>query len=353
MLKVLEIVYLKQLKIILQSKLFWFLIIFITTIYVILNIQIERKSIYNLNEKVFTGTIINIKETDYGYSLTIKSKENLIAYVKSCNYQLGDYVKLEGTLEEPKNNTVPNNFNYKDYLRYKKIYYILNVDNISLIKENTNLVYKIKNSLLIYINTFKSKNYLKTFLLGDTSYLDDDVYNSFQINGISHLLSISSMPISILMYLLYKLFKKIKLNDITSNTIIILLIYFYLLLSSYSVVVLRILIFLILKFINKKLKLNLNSIKLFTLTILITLMINPFYIYNKGFIYSYSISFIIIINKNNLQGNYLIKLLKISSISFIYSIPFNIYYNYSINLLSIFYNIIFVPIVNIIIYPLS
>ncbi|MBR3661577.1 MAG: DNA internalization-related competence protein ComEC/Rec2 [Bacilli bacterium] len=343
----------KQLKSLLQFKLFWFLIIIFTIVFVIINVKVERKSIYNLSEKEFTGTIINIKENDYGYSLTIKSRENLVAYVKRNNYKLGDYVKLEGILEEPKNNTIPNNFNYKDYLRYKKIYYILKVDNISLIKENTNLIYKIKNSLLSYINNFKSKDYLKNFLFGDTSYLDNNIYKSFQINGVCHLLSISSMPINILIYLLYKLFKRIKLNDITSNIIILLLIYFYFLLSNYSIVVLRIFIFLILKFLNKKLKLNLDIIKLFLLTTIITLIINPFYIYNKGFVYSYSISFIIILNKDKLQGNYLIKLLKIASLSFIYSIPFNIYYNYSINLLSIIYNVIFIPIINFIIYPLS
>ena len=109
----------------------------------------------------------------------------------------------------------------------------------------------------------------------------------------------------------------------------------------------------ILSFLNKKLNLNLSSIKLFIFVLLITLFVNPFYIYHKGFLYSYSISFILILNKDKLTGNYLMKLLKISFISFLYSIPFNIYFNFSINLFSIIYNLFYVPIFNIVVFPIS
>ena len=109
----------------------------------------------------------------------------------------------------------------------------------------------------------------------------------------------------------------------------------------------------ILSWLNKKFKLNIKPIILFIFDLIITLIINPFYIFNKGFLYSYSISFILILEKDKLNGNYLIKLLKISIISFLYSIPFNIYFNYSINLLSIFYNLFYVPIFSLIIFPLS
>ena len=116
---------LKALKIVLQFK--WLVLIFITCLYVFINIKvINYKSIYSLNDNKFVGIIEKIKETDYGYSLTIKTPEELIVYTNNSNYQLGDKVYIEGKLEIPSNNTILNTFNYKDYL-YHNIWIPLKV----------------------------------------------------------------------------------------------------------------------------------------------------------------------------------------------------------------------------------
>ena len=84
---------------------------------------IRYESIYNPNDKEFIGIISGIKKTDYGYSLTLKAKEKLIVYLEDNNYNLGDLVYIKGDLEKSKNNTVLNNFNYKEYLYHNKIFY--------------------------------------------------------------------------------------------------------------------------------------------------------------------------------------------------------------------------------------
>ena len=115
-----------QLKTILQSKIFYLIIIIITLNYVVLRVKIfEYESIYQGDETTFVGTISKIKSTDYGYSLTLKGKEKLIFYQDENNYQLGDLVKITGELKKANNNTVLNNFNYKEYLSQNKIFYIL------------------------------------------------------------------------------------------------------------------------------------------------------------------------------------------------------------------------------------
>ncbi len=345
---------LKNLRTKLQSKKIWITLIIITSLYIFINVKVRcYESIYKGDEKNFVGVIEKIKETAYGYSLTLKSKEKLIVYTTKCNYSLGDMVLIEGKLEKPKNNTVLNTFNYKEYLYRNKIYYILEASNITLIKKNKNIIYKLKNKLDNYMDTFASKNYLKSFILGDTSYLGNDVYNSYQENGICHLLSIGSFHITCLSILILFILKKLKINDDLSHLFLFIVIFFYLFLTDFPIPILRVYLYLILKFLNKKFNLNLTPIKIFILTIIITCFINPFYIYHKGFLYSYSISLILIINKDKITGNYFTKLIKISIISFIASIPFNIYFNYSINLLSIFYNLFYVPVFNLIVFPMS
>ncbi len=343
-----------NLKIKLQSNFLLLYLIIFTALYVFINVKVIRyESIYKGDETSFVGVIEKIKETDYGYSLTINAKEKLIVYTTKCDYSLGDKVYIEGTLEKPKNNTVLNTFNYKEYLYQNKIYYTFNASNIILVKKNNNIIYNLKDKLVKYMDTFKSKNFLKSFILGETSYLGDDVYNSYQKNGICHLLSIGSLHITLLSILILSILKKIKINETISHLFLFIVIFLYLLLTNFGVPILRVYLYLIFKFLNKKLKLNLSPIKLFILTTIITLLINPFYIYHKGFLYSYSISFILILNSKKLTGNYFIKLIKISLISFIASIPFNIYFNYELNIFSILYNLLFVPAFNLIVFPVS
>ena len=342
----------KLLKKIYQSKIFYILLTLFTflSFYLIAN-SLKKESIYNPKQTIFTGEIIKIKKTDYGYSLILKNKENLVVYLDDYLYNLGDQVKIEGTLEIPSNNTIPNNFNYKKYLNNQNIYYILKAKKITLLKENTNIFIKVKQVILTYLNKFKSKNYLQAFILGDTSSLNN-IYDSYQKNGISHLLSIGSSHITLLNYLIIIFFKKIKLKKI-AEPVSYLLIFLFLILLDFPISMLRVFLYLVITYLFKKFNLKVNSLLKYYLVIIITLLINPFYIFNKGFLYSYFISFILILNKDKLTGNYLFTIFKISFISFLGSIPLNIYFNYEINLFSIFYNLLYVPIFNLIIFPLS
>ena len=85
----------------------------------------------------------------------------------------------------------------------------------------------------------------------------------------------------------------------------------------------------------------------------IALFINPFSIYNIGFLYSYSISISLLILSNELSGKYIISLLKVSLVSTLISLPISLYYFNQINILSIIYNLIFVPFISIILFPFS
>ncbi len=335
-----------HLKKILQSNyIIIFLIVFLFLTYVY-TINVKKESIYNQEETNFIGTIIKKTKTDYGYSLTIKGKEKLIIYTKKCSYNLGDLVLVKGKLELPKNNTVPNNFNYKKYLSRQNIFYLITSDDITLLRKNKNIKYKIKILLENYLDKYKSNLYLKNFILGE-SY--KEVYEVYQKNGLAHLLSISSLQIVLINKYLNKLFKKLKIPLI----LIYLIIFLILSILDFPISLLRSCLYLFISYLLDKLKIKTSPIFKFTLITIITLIINPFYLYNKGFMYSYLITFLLMINKNNITGNKLVKLIKISLISFLGSIPLNIYYNYEINFLSLIYNIFYVPIFNLIVFPFS
>ena len=344
----------KRLKIVLQSNYFYLLLFILLIIYILIStVLIRYKS--NIKTNYYEGIITNISIKNDKVSFIIKGKEKIKGtyYIKNndINYYdyLGCYVRITGKKIELNNNTIPNNFNYKNYLYNNHIYTSYSIDNIELLKES-NIFYKIKTNIYLRIDNYKEdiKPYLNIFILGDKSLLDNDTYNIFKENGICHLFSISGMHISLLLLVLSKLLNKIKYHKI----IISIFLLYFMFLTSFSPSVERVCVFYYLKNIFEHFNIDISNIKILLLTAFICIIIDPFIMYNTGFQYSFIITLGIMLESKRITGNYFIKILKISLISFIISLPITINLNYEINLLSVILNIIYVPFISLIIFPL-
>ena len=345
----------KKLRIILQSNYFYlFLMLFVA---ILLYFNACDKSKYDINDDVIIGTITSYYIDNDKLVITIFGKEKVLCnyYFKDENntfdYELGDKIKLFGKLKLPSNNSIFNGFNYREYLKYERINYIFDIDEIIKISNNKSIMYKLKNGIINIINKSPNKDYLHTFLLGNNKYIDKEVMESYKINGISHLFSISGMHISLLSMIILKLLKNYKFK----KEVVILFLLIYMTLTDFLPSILRSGIFFILIYLNKKFNLNISMFKLMIILLFICVLIDPYIVYKIGFQYSYTISFYLItfnqlINKSK---NKLYKLFIVSFISFIVSVPITINNFSQINVLSIFLNIFFVPIVSSIIFPLS
>lgn len=352
----------RSLKTILQyNKLFIVFFIFLCIYILLFTKIIKYESKLDIRKNVFEGVITSIKFEGDRLVLDVKGEERLIAnyYVKSKEEKNtildvihhGDKIMLKGTLKVPFNNTIPNNFNYKKYLYNKKIYYTLSVDSYEIINNNKNILYKIKDKLYKKIINLDNSDYYLAFILGDKTLLSSEIYNSFQSNGISHLLALSGMHINILLLIINMFLKKFKENKRIIITSVILVI--FLILTGLTASLQRATIFYILKNINNKFNLRYSNIKLLFIVAFIILFINPFLIYDLGFIYSFIVCFGIFYYSDFIKGNYVVKLFKLSLITFLFSMPITIMVNYEVNLSSIFINMLFVPWISLIVYPLS
>ena len=349
----------QRLKIILQSNIFYLILITSSIIYVFYFTKIKKyNSIYDNNQKEVLGIISKIIINDDNIKLTLKSNEDIIVtyYYRSKeeinNLKLGLKVKVFGELKKPLNNTIPNIFNYKNYLETKKIYYLFTAKDFDIVDNNISFLYRIKNYLIDRCNKIDSLGYIKSLVLGIND-IDEEIDNIYKVNGIMHLFAISGMHISLLSSLLLKLLKKfIKNNDLIMIVIIIFLI-LYSMLIGFTPSVTRSLYMYILLNINKRFKLNISNLKIIILVIIIMILYNPFYIYDIGFLYSISTSLgLIIYSKSINKSNKIISLFKISLIANIFSLPITINNNYQINILTLVINILVVPLVSYIIYPL-
>jgi len=257
-------------------------------------------------------------------------------------------------LEEFKQNTNFNLFNYKNYMLSKKTYYKMSAENINLISNNKNILYNIKTYLINRIDKIKRSEYLKTFILGDSSDIDEKILTSYRTNGISHLFSVSGMHITLLSTIILYILNKIKKSKFNYLLVILFLI-FYMFLTNFTPSVIRATFLFILLTINNFFNLNLSTFKILIIILCLALINNPYNIYNAGFKFSYVVSLFLILNSKliNRSKSYILKILTTSFISFLAGIPIMINNYFSINILSVLINIIFVPLISIIIFPFS
>ena len=327
----------------------------IMTITFLLRFINPEKSIYNKKTKEIYGIITECNSKENKTTLIIKAKEKILVNIyKNYKCELGKTIYIKGKITKPQNNTLPYQFNYKKYLLSKNIKYIFIAKKIKETNNKISLKYKIKNTLIKHINNYKSKDYLNTFILANNE-IDEKTKTSYINNGISHLLTISGAHIAIITTLLYKLIKKFIKNKKIIYIIIFYTLIFYLFITGYPPSLLRAVLLYTGTMIKKILNLEIKTIYLLLVVLLTLLNINPYYIYDIGYILTFTISGYLIVFKNliNKYQTYTQKTLIITLIAFMTSTPFIININFKINLISILINLIFIPIISFILYPLT
>ena len=138
-------------------------------------IVIQYESIYSGDETSITGSIMSYSINGNKLKMNIKDKEEVIAtyYIKTEeelvylkeNIGIGKTITVNGTLNEPINNTIPNTFNYKKYL------YIYGSDGLLKDEYREKLYSKIRVLEEKYNITYKTKEELNT---------EDSIYNRYK-----------------------------------------------------------------------------------------------------------------------------------------------------------------------------
>ena len=344
----------KKLKNILQCNYIFYILLVLSLIYSFIFINfIIVKSEYKDSDKNLYGAVIDYKKSKDKTTIWVKGKEKvLVNYYSDINVSYGDYIYVYGVFKKPKENGNFNLFNYKRYLLSNKINYVVTASKIAIIKKNDNVFYILKNNLLKRIESAnKSKGYILAFLYADKSLIEKDVYTKYQKIGVSHLFAVSGMHVSLISIVLLKLLNKIK--ERKRYIIVSIFLSIYLFLTNFTISMVRATFQFILFFINKSFKLNIDNSNLFILLFSILVIINPYNIYNIGFLFSFIISFTLIRCSKLIKGKFIIKSLKISLISFFSSMPVLINNFFEVNFLGIILNIIYIPFVSYILFPLS
>ena len=274
----------------------------------------------NVNDVNIIGIIIsnkNEKEYNDVYKIRVQSlNENtmykdtnlLINIKKNKNYNLkyGDKVIVKGEFKNPTTQRNYKGFNYKEYLKTQKVYGTVNTTSVKTVERNCiNRVFIIFNSIHMCIRNNlkiglpeKYANLLNAIMLGDTNELDPNMVENFRDSNIAHVLAVSGMHISYIILVITKVLSNF-LGKRKSKFVTIFILGIFMFITDFSPSVLRATItggmFLLSKVIYKKSDIW-SSL---SLSILCTLLYNPFLILNSGLLLSYcGVIGIIVFNKN-------------------------------------------------------
>ena len=349
--------------ILLQSNIYRVTIVGVIIYALIVTLLPKYESVYKGSEEDFLCSIDNYKIEEDKMKLELVCKEKLVGsyYFKNDEYRffkekvnIGSSVIVKGKLVSPKNNTVPYLFNYKKYLYNKRVYYTLKIDNIKILNENSNPFIKLKNRVIKHVNSYKDSTYLYAFILGKTELISDEVLTSYRENGISHLFALSGLHVSIFSSILLFILKKLRFKEILNYVLIFIFLLLFSFITGFSPSILRATLLFFLLGINKVFYLNIRTLDILYLVFIILVIINPFIIYNLSFILSFTAAFFLIFSSDLLKGkNYFVSLFKVSLLSYFASLPLSIYYFGYTNLLGTILNLVFVPLVSFVAFPLT
>ena len=346
----------KKLRIILNSKKFYIILFFFLIMYLVFYLFIlQHNSLYQGDETEFIVKVINYDKKDEKVVFTLLGEEKIVGTYYSNmideEFLYGVTLRVKGQLKNPSNNTVPNNFNYRNYLSSKGVYWLLNIDSYEVIKKE-NFGYRIKNYLTKRIEKIDDSGYLLAFILGNKNYLTDDDYTNYQNIGIAHLFALSGMHIGVLSKIILKMLKRV--NKKLKYFLLFLILIFYGMLVGFPSSIKRCIVFFILNNLFKMFEFNVKQIYVLLLTIFSLVLVEPFIIFDIGFLYSILTVGGILYCENFIKSSSkFLMALKLSLICFLFSLPISLYSFYTINILSVAYNMFYIPLISMVIYPLA
>lgn len=243
-----------------------------------------------------SGTVTKVQIKEYYAALTVKTgSENVLVRLKGLDdepaiYDLcGRSVNVTGEVSTPAKRRNPGCFDYQLYLKGQGVYTLLEASKFRITASS------VKRPITHFMCSLKgrfyalAKDYLEPdnfsilagLIFGDKSYMDDDLYEQFQQNGIAHVLAVSGLHVGLLYAIITRLFNGTR--NIYTTAITILVLYAYAAMSGFSISVLRATCMIVLRLIAFHIGRRYDLVCAATFTAILFLVINPYQLFDSGF----------------------------------------------------------------------
>jgi len=275
-------------------------------------------------------------------------------------------ILIYGQLDHPSSARNPGMFDYQKYLANKNIHWQLKVKNLTRIQVVEHWTF---SHILTFMQERSAKpfddylsspqsGFMKSLILGDRQDLSNDIHNDFSILGLSHLIAISGLHLTVFSLIIYWILSKLGLTKESRAIVTAVFLIFYMFFTGVSASVVRATIMALLTLYGVVYRKSFITLQSIGLTLILMTLFHPYWLEDIGFQLSFVVTFFLIWGYpkiDNILANTIpsfirpsIGLIVITQLS---SFPLVFYYFHQYSLLSWLANLIFVPIFSFIVLP--
>lgn len=300
--------------------------------------------------KKTTKVELSIKSIGINEDSLTTTVGKLLCYVQADsiakNLTVGDQILLHSFINEVESPKNPHQFDYKQFLKYKKIYHQTYLSQGSwqkLENENNGLLHTINKirvgrieQIKKYIKGEAEQGVAMALLLGFKEELSEDIKAAYSETGAIHVLAVSGLHVGIIAMMLRWLLKRFRWRRKWLKLILMILpLWFYALLTGFSPSVIRATVMFSLLVLGLETDKKPDIYNVLAASALVLLLINPYFLFSVGFQLSYAAVFGIVylqpkiaiwyLPKNKII-NYFWQLTTVSIAATLGTLPFTLYY---------------------------
>lgn len=351
-----------------NKKIIVILICLIISIGYVSILENKYSKISDMPIKEMVTIISDIQEKEYKKVCTakiVRNNKKILINIKMSqdipSIKYGDSLYIEGEFKQPEEARNYKGYNYKQYLKTKKIIGTVELEKVKILKSsNGSFIHNIQKYIRDTINgtlTDEEGNLLLAILLGDKDKLSEDIQESFKTSNLSHMLAVSGAHVSyIILGLTYVLQNSI-IGKKNGKIVCIIFLLAFMAITNFTPSVTRACIMAILTLLSSIIYRKSDVYTNISVAALITLIFNPYSLLDLGFQLSYggTIGIIIFIKRiqekksNSKVINYIKQMALVSIYANIIIIPIMMYHFNTVSFTFIISNIMASPILGIIV----
>lgn len=271
--------------------------------------------------------------------------------------------QMTGDVRLPKRATIPNGFQYDQFLKTKGINAIFlpqSITSCSKKESHSYFLSTMRQKGLRFLEEYIPKSsvgIVQALIFGERELIDPETLRDFQTLGIIHLLAISGLHVQTLLACLFWCMLRAGVTRERARLLLLCFLPIYACLTGAAPSVLRACLmaglYLIITSLPREMKQP--SAMVLSVTFLLLLAIHPLYLFDIGFQLSYVVTFFILLSSRILSKakSAVMQLFLISFVAQLASLPVLLYHFHQFSLLSVPLNMIFVPFYTTIVMPLS
>ncbi len=273
------------------------------------------------------------------------------------------HLYIEGELVEPAKPSNFYQFNYRKYLKRKKVHWqlraasIQTVDSPSLVKPHFHFIEAVRQAIFAGIDRVFNEtvgSYIRILFFADDRDFSDEALQQYRALGVVHLFSISGFHISYLAQLLRKGFLRIGVTHERTNLALVFLLPLYGFLAGFGISVFRAVCQNVFLTVSRLRKQPMDTVDAWALTMLLALFLNPYIIYQIAFQLSYLLSgLFILMGKQKWISDLppIFSAFLFSALSFLGSLPILTVHFFEISWVTVWANLLFIPFFTSLFFP--